>query len=346
MEFKIKSVNGQPVEKTAEELAAKQANVQQEQKQVDIQMSDTDILKYLKEKHNREYESIDKLFEKEKEIVKEEIPEDIAAFLQYREKTGRGMEDYLRLNRDLSSTKDHDLLREYLMATNEGLDASDIDIMMEEYAFDEDIDDEKEIKGRKLAMKREVAKARKFFEEQKEMYKAPIESKANSISDEDKKNLEAYKQYINESKSYEEESNRKREWFTKQTDAVFGNEFKGFEFTLADNNKVVYNPGNVAEMKASQSDLSTFVGKFMDEGGLIKDAVGYHRALAIANNPDAFAKFFFEQGQASKTEETIRKLKNINMDSERKINDAGAKGGLQFKAVDQGSSGSGLRIKQ
>ena len=234
------------------------------------------------------------------------------------------------------------MLREYLSATEEGLDSEDIDMLMEDYSYDEDVDDDADIKKIKIARKKTIAKAKKYFNEQKEKYRVPLESSGSSISESEAKDLEAYKQYIESSKTYEEELQRKRDWFFKKTDNVFGSEFKGFEFTL-DDKKVTYSPGDATELKKAQSEPNNFIGKFLNEDGLIEDAVGYHKALSIAMNPDKFAKFFYEQGKAEATDDVMRKTKNINM-SERKTPEVTSKGGMQIKSLGN-DSGRGLKIR-
>ena len=161
------------------------------------------------------------------------------------------------------------MLREYLSATEEGLDSEDIDMLMDEYSYDEDLDDDADIKKIKIAKKKTIAKAKKYFNEQKEKYRVPLESSGSSISESDSKDLEAYKQYIESSKTYEEELRRKHDWFIKKTDDVFGSEFKGFEFTL-DDKKVTYSPGDATELKKAQSDTSTLFKKVLNEDGLVE----------------------------------------------------------------------------
>ena len=128
------------------------------------------------------------------------------------------------------------------------------------------------------------------------------------------KNLEEYEQYLKSVRSNEEATRKKQEWFSKKTDEVFSSEFKGFEFTVGDKN-VTYSPGDASELKSKQSNVLNFINKFMDEEtGLMKDAQGYHRALSLAMNPEKFAKFFYELGQAEGVEDVVRKTKNVNMD--------------------------------
>ena len=149
--------------------------------------------------------------------------------------------------------------------------------------------------------------------------------------------------HVQQATTYEEEAKRKSDWFTQKTDEVFGGEFKGFEFALDDDKKVFYSPGDANEMLKVQKNPSTFIQKFLDENGLLKDAVGYHRSLAIAMNPEKLAKFFYEQGKAIATEDVIRKTKNVNMTT-RNAPEVTSKGGMQIRAVNP-STGNGLKIR-
>jgi len=204
-----------------------------------------------------------------------------------------------------------------------------------------DLDEEKDIKKKKLALKKVVAKAKEFFTEQKEMYKQPLESSTVGISQSEKEEFEAYKQYIAQAKTQDEELQRRRDWYEQKTNEVF-QDFKGFDFKIGDTT-FTFAPSSAAELKQNQLNTGNFINKFLDESGLLKDARGYHRALAVAMNPDRFAKFFYEQGMADATEDVTRKMKNVEM-SERKAPEVTRKDGVQIRAVNP-SSGKGLRIR-
>lgn len=348
-EEKLNEESGTDVERVEESNEATEPTQEQESVQSEDQtqedtaqpseLNEESVLSFIKNKYGRDISSLDELTAAQES---EEMPEDVAAYYKYKKETGRGIDDFVKLNKDFDELSSDALLREYLSATEEGLDSEDIDMLMDDYTFDEELDDEADIKKIKIARKKTIAKAKKYFNEQKEKYRVPLESSRSSISESDAKDLEAYKQYIESSKTYEEELQRRRDWFYKKTDNVFGSEFKGFEFTL-DDKKVTYSPGDATELKKAQSDPNNFIGKFLNEDGLIEDAVGYHRALSIAMNPEKFAKFFYEQGKAEATDDVMRKTKNINM-SERKAPEVTSKGGVQIKSLSN-DSGRGLKIR-
>ena len=303
------------------------------------ELTQESVLSFIKNKYGKDITSLDELMAEEES---EKMPEDVAAYYKYKKETGRSIDDFAKLQTNYDDVDPDKLLREYLIATEIGLDSDDIDSLMEDYDYDEDLDDESLIKKRKIAKKKTIAKAKNYFNEQKEKYRVPLESGGSSISESDAKELEAYKQYIESSKTYEEEVKRKRDWFTKKTDDVFGSEFKGFEFTL-DDKKVTFAPGDATELKKIQSDPQSFITKFLNEDGLMEDAGGYHKALSIAMNPDKFAKFFYEQGKAEATDDVMKKTKNINM-SDRRTPEITSKGGVQIKSLDN-DSGRGLKIR-
>jgi len=302
------------------------------------ELKEEDVLSYIGNRYGKEVNSIEELMEARQEA--EELPEDVAAYFKYKKETGRGISDFVKLQQDYTEMNPDSLLKEYLTLTEEGLDAEDIESMMEDYSYDEDLDDESVIKKTKLAKKKAIAKATRFFNEQQELYKQPLESSVSS--NEANEELNEYRQYLTNAKSQQEEANRKREWFGKKSDEVFGSEFKGFKFKL-NNEDVMFSPGNASELKKAQETPMNFVNKYVDSNGLLTDAEGYHRSLAIAMNPDKFAQFFFEQGKSQATEDVIRKTKNINM-SERRTPEVSTKGGMQIKSLSQPSS-KGLKIK-
>ena len=305
------------------------------------ELSEEEVLSYIGKRYGKEINSLDELSAAREEA--EELPEDVAAYFKYKKETGRGIEDYVRLQKDFSAMNPDTLLREYLTITEgEGLDPEDIDSLMEDFSYDEELDDESVVKKTKLAKKKTIAKAKRFFNEQKELYKQPLESRPAADSQSNNKELQEYRQYLESVKTQQQESEVKRNWFLKESDKVFTEDFKGFDFVL-DDKTVTFSPGDAQTIKKNQETPMNFINKYLDDKGLISDAAGYHRALSIAMNPDKFAQFFYEQGKSEATEDVIRKTKNINM-TERKTPEITNKGGFQVKSVNP-DSGRGLKIR-
>jgi len=315
--------------------------VQTEQKVEPEDLTEEKVLSYIGKRYNKQINSFDELMAEREQS--EPLPEDVAAYMKYKKETGRGFEDFLSLKKDYDSMDSESLLKNYLSATQSDLDSEDIETLMESYKYDEDLDDESTIKRVKIETKKAIAEAKRFFNTQKEKYKVPLESSTPLISDDEKEIYESYKQYTKQAKTIEEENERKRSWFAQKTDEVFNGEFKGFEFDVNDR-KITFNPGDANELKKIQSTPANFINKFLDEQGLVKDAQGYHKSLAVAMNPEKFAKFFYEQGKSDATEGTMKSIKNINM-SERKAPEiAKSMDGIQVKAVNP-DSGRSLKIR-
>ena len=333
-------INTEPVINTGDMVIDNDSVDTGERVDSEDELSEEKVLSYLGKRYGKEINSFDDLVQERADS--EVMDEEIATYLKYKKETGRGFEDFKQLNKDYDTMDSDQLLRAYLSATQEGLDSDDIDVLMDEYSFDEDFDDESDIKKIKLKMKKSVNEAKKFFNQQKEKYRVPLESSRSSIPEADKEEYESYKQYIQSSKNQQEESERKSKWFEQKTDEVFGGEFKGFEFNVGEKN-ISFAPGDAAELKKLQSNPYSFITKYLDEDGMIKDAAGYHRSLAMALNPEKFAKFFYEQGQSDATDDVTRKIKNINM-SERQAPVNMNKGEMKVKAVNP-DSGRGLKIR-
>ena len=324
-------------EKPAEETPAA------EEKTPSSELNDEHVLNFIKERYNKDINSVQELFETKESNV--ELPEDVKLYFDYKKETGRGIEDFYKLQKNYDDMDEDSVLADYLSVQEEGLDAIDIqDIMDDRFGFDKEEDDEKDIKKKKLAKKRELAKARKFFKEQKDKYKVPLESSGGGLSDEQENSLNAYKTMLEESNSQKESFQLMRKNFEERTNKVFGDEFKGFEFSVSDDKSILYKPGTAEELKNKQMDFNNFVSKYNDENGLMKDAAGYHRAMSIAMNPEKFAKFFYEQGVAATVDDVARKSKNINMDV-RRAPQLSTKNSLKIKAVGDTSSGRGLKIR-
>ena len=306
---------------------------------VSKELDENEVLSYIGKRYGKEVNSIDELISKREDS--EPLPNDVAAYLKYKKETGRGFEDYAKLQKDFSDLSPDALLREYYTITEEGLDQDDINDMLEEFTIDEEIHESTDIKKIKLAKKKEIAKAKKFLRQQQEQYKQPLESRERSASVNNDELIE-YRQYLESAKTQQDDANNKREWFVKKSDELFSPEFKGFKFNIGEE-EIVYTPGSASELKKAQDSPLNFINKYLDSSGFIKDAEGYHKSLAVAMNPEKFAQFFYEQGKSQATDDVIRKTKNINM-SERSAPEVSSKSGLQVKSVSQPSS-RGLKIK-
>jgi len=314
-----------------------------EDKTPSSELNDENVLSYIKDRYGKDISSVDELFETKESNP--DLPEDIKLYFDYKKETGRSIEDFVKLQKDYTAMDDDSVLAEFYGIQEEGLDAIDIqDIMEDKFGVDEDVDEPKEVKKKNLAKKRELAKARKFFNEQKDKYKIPLESSGGGLSEDQEKNLNAYKSYIRESDTQKERQEKAYDYFKKRTDEVFNDEFKGFEFNVSDEKKLSYKPGTAEELKSKQTDVNKWLSSFLTEEGLINDATKYHKAMSVAMNPEKFAKYFYEQGVAATVDDVAKKSKNINMDV-RRAPQLNTKNSLKIRPVGDTTSGRGLKIR-
>ena len=304
-------------------------------------LTEEDVLSFIKNRYDREIDTVDQLFEARES--QPELPEDVSAYLKYKQETGRGFEDFIKINRDFDNEDPNKLLLEYYKETNPGLDDEDIQFDMEDkFSYDEDLDEEKDIKKKKLAMKRELAKAKDYFEKQKEQYKIPLESSGVGVSEAEKEQYEAFKSQAQRASELEQEQSKRSEFYRSKTSELFSEDFKGFEFQIGDE-KVTYKPAEAKTLLEKQTDMSPFFNSFVDDSGYIKDAAAYHRAMAVAMNPDAMAKFFYEKGKAEAIDSVAKESKNIDMNA-KVAPEMGRAKGFSVTALDSGTSNR-LKIK-
>ena len=271
-----------------------------------------------------------------------ELPENIQKVVDFINDTGGTLEDYVRLNQDYSQLNETQLLREYYESTKPHLDKEDIDLLMEDFSYDEELDDEREVRKAKLAFKEEVAKAKNHLESQKSKYYEEIKA-GSRLTPDQQKAVEFFNRYNKENEEVTRVAEQQKKTFLKRTDEVFSNEFKGFEYSVGDK-KYRFNVKNASEVKNQQSDINNFVKKFLDENNNIKDAKGYHKSLFTAMNADAIANHFYEQGKADALKESIARSKNINMDPRQSHEAVSNTNGLKVRAV-SGDDTSRLKVK-
>ncbi len=305
------------------------------------EIKDEDVLSYIKERYNKDISSVDELFsEQEKNSP---LPDEVSKYLDFKKETGRGFEDFIKANKSYDNLEDDQILKEYYSLTESDLDSEDIEYLMEDkFGYDEEVDDDRDIKKKNISKKRELAIAKKYLSKLSETYKTPLESSGGSYSEEQLKEINAYKEYVQKAQTEAESNKRKSEYFQKKTDEVFNSEFKGFEFKVGDKN-VIYSSGDANEIKSKQVNVQSFINQYIGEDGLVNDAQGWHKALNAAMNPDKLAQYFYEQGKADAIGDVSKKSKNINMNL-RQTPQSSPQKGFQARAVST-DSGRGLRIR-
>jgi hypothetical protein len=277
--------------------------------------------------------------EQEYKAAGKQLPENIEKLIAFMEETGGTVEDYARLNIDYSTIKADALLREYYRKSRPHLDGEEIEFLMDDkFSYDEEIDDERDIRKKKLAFKEEVAKAKAFLEDVKSKYYDEIKLKP-SVNKDQQKALDFFNRY-KEDQSLSEQRYQK---FKDNTKTMFSSEFKGFEFNLGEKS-FRYGVNNVDTVAEKQSDINNVIKKFLNKDGEIADYKGYHKALYAADNVDSIAKHFYEQGKADAVKDIVAKSNNITTEPRQNATSLNL-GGFKVKAVN-GVDSSKLRIQK
>lgn len=272
-----------------------------------------------------------------------ELPENIQKVVDFINETGGTLEDYVALNKDYSNVDDMALLRDYYKQNKPHLADDEIDFLIEDsFSFDEDVDEERDVKRKKLRFKEEVAQARKSLEGLKSQYYEEIKA-GSRLNPEQQKAVEFFNRYNKENEEITKVAEQQQSIFKQKTNQVFSDEFKGFEYNVGDK-KYRFNVKQPNEVKEAQSDLNNFVQKFLDENNNMKDAKGYHKALFTAMNTDKIAQHFYEQGRADALKQSIAKSKNVNMNPRGTHEKVTTSSGFSVKAI-SGDDSSRLRVK-
>ena len=279
----------------------------------------------------------------EAEATGKPLPENIQKLMDFMEETGGDLNDYVQLNKDYSKLDNEDLLYEYYKQTKPHLNNEEINFMMDDqFAYDEDEDDEKEIRRKKLALKEQVANAKSHLDGQKSKYYEDIKA-GSKLTSEQQKAVDFFNRYNKESEETQKTVKKNSDIFTQKTDNVFNDKFKGFEYNVGDK-KYRFNVNNAEEVKTTQSDINNFTKKFLDKNNTLSDAKGYHKSLYTAMNADAVAKHFYEQGKADAIKNSVANAKNVDM-SPRQSHGVVEAGGIKVRALGDNSSDFKFKIK-
>lgn len=305
-------------------------------------LKEEEVLSFIKNRYGDEVSSLDDFTSKRKDTP--DLPEEVVNYLNYKKETGRGLDDFMRLTKDVDGMNEDQLLFEFWKQQKPHLDSDDVDFeLSERFSYDEDADDASDVRKRKIAKKEELAKAKEYFNKLKETYKTKVESTKDFIPAEELEDFNAYKNNKTESQQSQAETTKRSEYFSEKTNELFNDKFEGFEFKLNDKS-LKYKPADSEKLKESQADLNNFISKHLTEDGYLKDAASYHKSLSLAMHPDSFAKFFYEQGKSDAVNDITKESKNIDMNGIRNATQSVSSGGFKVTSVSSGS-GSGLRIK-
>ena len=292
-----------------------------------------------------EIEEIKEVEQELKEAVRDEkvvgkpLPENIEKLVSFMEETGGTVEDYVRLNADYSTVDDNALIREYYKQTKPHLDHEEINFLLEDnFSFDEDMDEERDIRKKKLAFKEEIAKARKFLEDTKSKYYDEIKLRPGVTQDQQKA-TDFFNRYNEEQKIQKNQ----HDTFKSNTKNFFNQEFKGFDFNIGEK-KFRYGVSDKESVASNQSDLTNLIGKFLDNKGEVKDYKGYHKAIFAAQNADTIANHFYEQGKADAVKDVMAKSKNITNEPRATSTGDVYINGLKVRAI-SGVDSSKLKLR-
>jgi hypothetical protein len=271
-----------------------------------------------------------------------ELPENVTKLVDFMRETGGTLQDYVRLNTNYDDVDRDVLVKEYYRNTKSHLSAEEIEFMLEDnFAFDEDVDEERDIRRKKLAYKEEVAKARTFLNDTKDKYYDEIKLSSPALTEDQTKASDFFNRY----KEDQERNAVNHDKFKANTNALLNENFEGFDFTLGEK-KFRYGIQNPSQLAEKQSDIGNFIGKFLGEDGVIKDTEGYHKALYAGANADKMANHFYEQGKADAIRDVVNKSNNPSTGARKAAPIDGAKfGAYKIKSV-SGADSSKLKIKK
>lgn len=272
-----------------------------------------------------------------------ELPENIQKVVDFMNDTGGTLEDYVKINQDFDSLDSNQLLKEFYKSTKPHLTSEEIDFLMEDsFSYEEDIDDERDIKRKKLALKEQVANAKQHLDGLKSKYYDEIKA-GSRLTQEQKKAVDFFNRYNKQSEEATKVSEKQKLTFNKKTNEVFSDEFKGFEYKVGDK-RFRFNVKEADKVKQTQSDINNFVRKFLNKDNEMVDAKGYHKSLFTAMNPDAIANHFYEQGKADAIKQSIAKSKNIDMNPRQGHEGFVEAGGIKVRAL-TGNNSSDFKFK-
>ena len=332
-----------PLETQANEQSVDNTKTEEVQEEVVEETTGKEEVIEQSTEENAETPVLEEIVDTEDTVTEESkkiLPDDVEKLVTFMNETGGDLNDYIKLNRDYNELDNLTLLEEYYSQTKPHLNNEEIKFLMDDqFSYDEDLDDPKEIKRKKLALKEQVASAKTHLEESKSKYYKDIKA-GSKLTEEQQKAIDFFNRYNEES----EQSKQATDTFLNKTNQVFDGKFKGFEYNVGDK-KYRFNVKNVNETKETQSDINNFIKKFLNENNTMEDAKGYHKGLFTAMNSDAIANHFYEQGKADALKNSVAKSKNINMDPRQSHSDNIDTGGIKVRVLGDDTSDFKFKIK-
>ena len=266
-----------------------------------------------------------------------ELPDNIQKVVEFMNETGGSLEDYVKLNTDYSALNETQLLREFYENTKPHLDREEIDFIMEDnFSYDEEVDEDRDIRRKKLARKEELAKAKNHLDGLKSRYYEEIKA-GSKLNPETKKAVDFFNRYKKDNEEASKVAESQVSTFNSKTEKLFSNDFKGFDFNVGEK-KFRYKVKNADQIKDTQGDINNFVKKFLNDKNEMSDAAGYHKSLFTAMNADAIANHFYEQGKTDAMKSSVQRSKNIDMNPRGVHENVKPTSGMSFKAIKSGET--------
>ena len=339
----VKIDMSKPVEKVEEPIKVDLSNPVEK---VEVTSSDVPVMEEVTNEPEQVAEAVEAI---EREVVESietgrDLPENVKKLMSFMDDTGGDLKDYVKLNQDYSEMDNQSLLKEYYKTTKPHLLSDEIEFLMEDqFKYDEDVDDERDIKRKKLALKEQVASAKSQLEENKSKYYEDIKA-GSKLTTQQQKAVDFFNRHNKESESTKKIHTQAKTRFLNKTNEVFNEKFKGFEYNVGDKS-YRFNVKDPSQVKESQSDINNFIKKFLNEDSQMEDAKGYHKSMFTAMNSDVIAKHFYEQGKADALKNSMANSKNIDMSPRGSHEAAIDNSGLKFKVLDNDSSDYKFKIK-
>jgi len=338
----------QNVEAAVEEPAREEERVQDEQPVQEEPVEETSVLQEITDE---EVEEVAEQLEEDVATAIEEstkaganLPENIQKVVDFMDETGGTLEDYVRLNTDYSQLNEDQLLREYYETKYKSYDREDIDFLLEDkFSYDEELDDERDVRLKKIERKRALSEAKEHLDNLKSKYYDEIKA-GSRLNPDQQKAVEFFSRYTKESEDAAKIAEQQTSRFKRESAKVFNESFQGFDYNVGDK-KYRFKVNDTGKVKETQGDINNFIKKFLNEKGEMSDAKGYHKSLFTAMNADQVAQHFYEQGKADAVKDSMARTKNVDMNPRGVHEEVTASNGWKIRAVDSGTNSSKLKVK-
>ena len=209
---------------------------------------------------------------------------------------------YNQLNQNFDEMDEGALIEAHLKDKHPNLSQDDIESLLEQFSYDEELDERSDIVRKKIAKGDALEAAKTYLSAQKDQLHQELASR--NLGGPSKAEVEA-----------QQAQQAAVDHFNQSTQDFFTNELESFQFQLNDDKGLNLKINDKEAVLKKQASIETLLKPYFDETtGQITDAAGYHRAIFAAMNIDAITRNAYEQGKADATTNIERDAKNIDMD--------------------------------